>query len=98
MSGKQAELSSMVLCLFPSTLFSMAEGDKEGGMVTCKQEIAKVLSRFSSVFEVPTELPPHRTHDHNIPLIDKTPPVNIRPYRLPPSQNDAIEVMVKELL
>ncbi|GJX58361.1 retrotransposon-related protein [Tanacetum coccineum] len=51
-----------------------------------------------SLMLVPTELPPQRTHDHKIPLVPNTPPINIRPYRHPPSQKDAIEVMVKELM
>nr|GEX45607.1 retrotransposable element Tf2 [Tanacetum cinerariifolium] len=56
------------------------------------------MENFSDVFEVPYELPPKRSHDHKIPLIDGTPLVNIRPYRHPPIQKNAIEVMVKELL
>ncbi|GKC41787.1 retrotransposable element Tf2 [Tanacetum coccineum] len=39
-----------------------------------------------------------RTHEHRIPLVDGVPPVNIRPYKYPPTQKDAIEAMVKELL
>ncbi|XP_071714137.1 uncharacterized protein [Rutidosis leptorrhynchoides] len=45
-----------------------------------------------------TQLPPSRTHDHKIVLKEGTGPINIRPYRHPPSQKDAIESMVKELL
>ncbi|GKA03550.1 hypothetical protein Tco_0676331 [Tanacetum coccineum] len=36
--------------------------------------------------------------DHSIPLMPGTQPVNIKPYRNPPVQKDAIEAMVKELL
>lgn len=33
-------------------------------------------------FEEPTELPPHREgHDHKIPLLEGSNPVNQRPYR-----------------
>ncbi|GJS04597.1 reverse transcriptase [Tanacetum coccineum] len=39
-----------------------------------------------------------RTHEHRIPLVDGVPPVNIRPYKYPPTQKDAIEAMVRELL
>ncbi|GKE73039.1 hypothetical protein Tco_1535080, partial [Tanacetum coccineum] len=39
-----------------------------------------------------------RTHDHKIPLVPNTPPINIRPYRQSPSHKTAIEVMVKELI
>ncbi|GJZ05358.1 transposon ty3-G gag-pol polyprotein [Tanacetum coccineum] len=45
-----------------------------------------------------TSLPPNRTHDHKISLKTGTQPINVRPYRHPPTQKDAIEVMVKELL
>ncbi|GKB87906.1 reverse transcriptase [Tanacetum coccineum] len=44
------------------------------------------------------ELPPKRTHDHRIPLVPNTHTVSIRPYKHSPSQKDAIELMVKELL
>nr|GEX42084.1 retrotransposon protein, putative, unclassified [Tanacetum cinerariifolium] len=38
-------------------------------------------------------LPPKRTPDHMIPLVPNTPPVNNRPYKHPPTQKDAIELM-----
>ena len=56
------------------------------------------MEEYDDVLSVPTALPPTRTHDHHIPLVPNTPPVNIRPYRHPPVQKDAIELMVKELL
>ncbi|GJT65886.1 hypothetical protein Tco_1017366 [Tanacetum coccineum] len=45
-----------------------------------------------------TELPPKRTHDHKISLVEGIPLVNMRPYMHPPIQKDVIEAMVKELL
>nr|GEW06246.1 reverse transcriptase [Tanacetum cinerariifolium] len=72
------------------------EVSMENGMVMCNVEA--VLKEFKLVFDVPKELPPKRTHDHMIPLVPNTPPVNIRPYKHPPSQKDAIELMLKELL
>nr|GFA38204.1 putative nucleotidyltransferase, ribonuclease H [Tanacetum cinerariifolium] len=45
-----------------------------------------------------TDLPPKRTNDHKIPLLPNTQPVNIRPYRHPSMQKDAIETIVNELL
>ncbi|GKF15165.1 putative mitochondrial protein, partial [Tanacetum coccineum] len=62
------------------------------------EDIITILEEFQDVFAVPTELPPQRTHDHKIPLVLNTPPINIRPYKHPPSQKDAIQVMVKELM
>ncbi|GJV13448.1 reverse transcriptase [Tanacetum coccineum] len=46
----------------------------------------------------PNALPPKRSHAHHIHLLPNIPPVNIRPYRHPSNQKDAIELMVKELL
>ncbi|GJZ28114.1 hypothetical protein Tco_0572761 [Tanacetum coccineum] len=64
------------------------------GMRESKYKEAELFS----LMLVPTKLPPQRSHDHKIHLVPNTPPINIRPYRHPASQKDAIEVMVKELL
>ena len=47
---------------------------------------------------MPTELPPPRSHDHKIPLIDETKAVKIRPYRYPAVQKDELEKLVSEIL
>nr|GEY09650.1 reverse transcriptase [Tanacetum cinerariifolium] len=60
--------------------------------------VSAVLQDFEDVFAVPTELPSQRAHDHRIPLVPNTPPIDIRLYRHPSSQKGAIEVMVKELM
>ncbi|GKA36421.1 hypothetical protein Tco_0722912 [Tanacetum coccineum] len=62
-----------------------------------KEEIA-LLNDDAIVFDTPKELPPKRTHEHTIPLLPDTPPINIRPYKHPPNQKDVIELMVKEWL
>nr|GEW02604.1 reverse transcriptase [Tanacetum cinerariifolium] len=56
------------------------------------------LYEFSTVFDTPKEFSPIRSHDHIIPLLPNTPPISVRPYKHPPNQKDAIELMVKELL
>nr|GEY53827.1 hypothetical protein [Tanacetum cinerariifolium] len=61
-------------------------------------ELQSVLEEFVDVFAVPTDLPPKRSFDNNIPLKDESNEVNIRPYRYPLNQKDAIETMVIELL
>nr|GEX14628.1 gypsy/Ty3 retroelement polyprotein [Tanacetum cinerariifolium]GEX15581.1 gypsy/Ty3 retroelement polyprotein [Tanacetum cinerariifolium] len=58
-------------------------------------EVEQVLTQFDKVFEVPKDLPPQRSHDHQIPLMTNTPPINVRPYKHPPNQKDAIEVFFK---
>ncbi|GKA27556.1 hypothetical protein Tco_0713724 [Tanacetum coccineum] len=57
------------------------------------ESVTTVLQEIEDVFALPTELPPQRTHDHKIPLVPNTSPINIRPHRHPSSQKDAIEVM-----
>ena len=57
-----------------------------------------VLEEFKDVFKEPTKLPPHREHDHRIPLMEGAKPVNIRPYRYGALQKDVIEHMTQELL
>ena len=88
---RHAELSSMALCVYHVSMWQMDETK------VISTEIDEVLSKSERVFEMPTELPPQRSHDHQIPLMPNTPPVNVRPYRHPPNQKDAIEAMVKEL-
>ncbi|GJZ44258.1 hypothetical protein Tco_0591513 [Tanacetum coccineum] len=61
-------------------------------------QLMQAVEEFDDVFGIPKELPPKRSHDHIVPLIKGTPPMNIRPYKHPPMQKYAIEVMVKELL
>ncbi|GKG18570.1 hypothetical protein Tco_0372868, partial [Tanacetum coccineum] len=50
------------------------------------KDVEAILKDYESLFDVPMELPPKRTHDHRIALMPNTPPVNIRPYKHPPSQ------------
>ncbi|XP_061370707.1 uncharacterized protein LOC133313358 [Gastrolobium bilobum] len=50
---------------------------------TYPHEIENILSRFHSLFEIPSELPPSRPTDHHIPLPHSSDPVNVRPYRYP---------------
>nr|GEV97758.1 putative mitochondrial protein [Tanacetum cinerariifolium] len=61
-------------------------------------QITELLQQYVDVFAIPTTLPPTRPFDHRNPLKGGTFPINSRPYRHPPTQKDAIEVMVKELL
>ncbi|GKC75617.1 hypothetical protein Tco_1126391 [Tanacetum coccineum] len=79
-----AELSAMGVCVCPATFMNK---EAENSHST---DVKSVLGEFDSVFDVPKELPPKRTHDYRILLVPNTPPVNIRPYKHPPSQKDAI--------
>ncbi|GJY35391.1 reverse transcriptase [Tanacetum coccineum] len=59
-------------------------------------QIQTLLNTFPSVFKSPKELPPIRSHDHTILLLPNTAPINIRPYKHPPNQKDAIKLMLNK--
>ncbi|GJW85675.1 transposon Tf2-1 polyprotein [Tanacetum coccineum] len=61
-------------------------------------DLAAVLSKFSSVFELPIVLPPSRSHDHSIVLTEGVNAIKVRPYRYPVSQKTEIEKMVNDML
>ena len=50
------------------------------------------------MFKEPTQLPPHKSHDHKIPLKERANAVNMRPYRHSSLQKDVVEKMTQELL
>lgn len=52
----------------------------------------------SYIFMEPQSLPPPRSQDHRIPLIEGTKPVNVRPYMYPYFQKSEIEKTVNDLL
>ncbi|GJS31051.1 hypothetical protein Tco_0491671 [Tanacetum coccineum] len=88
----------LMFCVYPNTGVNLMiiEGPTKEDVMDL--ELSQAVDTFEDVFVVPTELPPQRSHDHKIPLLPNTQPINIRPYRHPPMQKDAIEVMEKELL
>ncbi|MFS7888928.1 putative nucleotidyltransferase, Ribonuclease H [Helianthus anomalus] len=59
--------------------------------------LISIFKRFTSVFQLPSALPPPRLQDHCIPLTTSN-PVCVRPYRYPHIQKTEIERQVKELL
>ncbi|XP_039811591.1 uncharacterized protein LOC120674480 [Panicum virgatum] len=61
-------------------------------------DIRLLVDQFGELFEEPSELPPSRACDHDIPLIPGARPVNIRPYRYPPALRDEIEKQVADML
>nr|GEV02693.1 hypothetical protein [Tanacetum cinerariifolium] len=61
-------------------------------------EITLLLSRFASLFQVPSTLPPHRSINHHIHLLSNTKPINVRPYRHPHYQKGGIGKLVNDML
>jgi hypothetical protein len=63
------------------------------------QDLQSILFEHQVVFSTPQGLPPSRgVHDHSIPLVQRSLPPNIHPYRHPFSQKNEIDKMVQELL
>nr|GEX57405.1 hypothetical protein [Tanacetum cinerariifolium] len=60
------------------------------GIQSAPTVLKTLLEKYADVFAIPKELPPFRSHGHKIPLNEGTLPINIRPYRHPPIQKDAI--------
>jgi hypothetical protein len=56
------------------------------------------LHEYADVFKEPETLPPKRSVDHPITLIDDSKPINKRPYRLPFHQKNAMEELIKHML
>ncbi|KAL9265266.1 Transposon Ty3-I Gag-Pol polyprotein-like protein [Drosera capensis] len=57
-----------------------------------------VPNALQAVFAEPVSLPPLRAHDHAIPLIPNSKPVNLRPYRSAYFQKAEMERVVDEML
>nr|GEZ44123.1 Ty3/gypsy retrotransposon protein [Tanacetum cinerariifolium] len=107
MNGKQAaktgkQASNLAMCVYPTAMLNMLSASvpttEFSGMPNTPSVLDPLIEEFDNVFEVPNCLPPKRGHDHKIPLKEGTQLINMRPYRHPPTQKDAIESMVKELL
>jgi hypothetical protein len=60
--------------------------------------VDQLLQQFKGLFEEPQGLPPPYQHDHQIPLLEGTGPVNVRPYRYPYYMKNAIEKIVVGLM
>ena len=57
-----------------------------------------LLEFYKDVFQAPAGLPPQRECDHHIFLEEGVKPPNLRPYRVPHYQKDAMEAIIRELL
>lgn len=62
------------------------------------EEIAPLLEKFKILFEESNTLPPARDCDHAINLMPGSQPPNLRPYRVPHKQKEAMEEIIKKLL
>ncbi|XP_019427131.1 PREDICTED: uncharacterized protein LOC109335454 [Lupinus angustifolius] len=87
--------TELALGAFKQVLLS--EGERL--LLPCEpSEIEEVLQQNSEVFQVIKRLPPARSHDHAIHLIEGAKIPNLRPYRCPYYQKSEIERLVAEML
>lgn len=61
-------------------------------------DMLHLLTKFSDVYQKPSQLPPQRDIDHHINLQEGADPVNVRPYRYAHFQKDEIEKQVHDML
>jgi hypothetical protein len=61
-------------------------------------EISTFLQEYEDIFQEPQESPPQRSVGHAITLIEGAKPVNLRQYRLPFHQKNAMEDLIKHML
>lgn len=65
---------------------------------TLDPALTVLLLKYKYVFQTLIGLPPNRSHDHSIPLLEGSNPVKVTPYRYPHSQKEQIERMVTDKL
>ena len=70
----------------------------EDGDSHVPEELRKVLAENQQVFQVLLGLPAHCHYDHSITLKEGAIIPNLRPYRYPHYQKNAIEALVQEML
>ncbi|GAU25498.1 hypothetical protein TSUD_218700 [Trifolium subterraneum] len=106
-SGLSDEIRRDVLLHTPSSLVKVVLlkfVKKKGKFVTLVGEpearpaTAQLHQFKSKLFQSPAVLPPSRSHNHCIPLIEGSNPVKVKPYRYPHSQKAQIEIMVEDML
>lgn len=73
----------------------VSEEDANSGIPA---DIQTILQEFPTVLEAPSGLPPRRSCDHVISLKEGATPPNLRPYRVPHHQKEAMEKIIAELI
>ena len=60
--------------------------------------IQNLLTQFQPLFDIPKTLPPSRTQDHHIPLLDENQTINVKPYRYPHYQKQIMTTLISDML
>ncbi|GJR50614.1 retrovirus-related pol polyprotein from transposon TNT 1-94 [Tanacetum coccineum] len=59
----------LMFCVYPNTGIQLLNAEGNKGEVVLIPKLDKVVKAYQDVFALLTELPPHRNHDHIIPLV-----------------------------
>ncbi|XP_022032970.1 uncharacterized protein LOC110934084 [Helianthus annuus] len=89
-NGSQAQMCSIQLDGAFQHQAKVIEGHES-------EQMNALLTEFDDVFQEPKSLPPKRSCDHKIQLINESAVINQRAYRYPIGQKDVIEKMVQEM-
>lgn len=60
--------------------------------------LGSILRIYAHIFSPPHGLPPHQPHDHHIHLVHNAQPVNLKPYRYPHFQKEAMTNLIADML
>ena len=71
---------------YTNYVVTIAQAAEQKPATSLPAAIQKLLQQFPDVQEEPSTLPPNRSHQHGIPLIDDAKPVRKSPYRLQPRE------------
>ncbi|OIW01863.1 hypothetical protein TanjilG_07158 [Lupinus angustifolius] len=89
------------ITIYPqATMHTLAvpEPDTNNPITDLHPDIQTLLQDFDNVFTNPTGLPPPRPHDYKIILLPNQPPANVKPYRYPHSQKEAMATLLVDML
>lgn len=97
---KHGAVSHCIQMVAPSTAYQITEKIGKATLQTenIPDNIGRLLEQYGQLFSEPTGLPPKRAADHQIPLVPRTQPVKVRPYRYSHIQKSEIEKQLKQML
>lgn len=71
---------------------------KESDNNSLVQPVQQLLDKYQGIFAEPQGMPPIRSHDHKILLLEGSQPFNQRGYKVPYVQKAEIEKQIKDML
>ncbi|KAM0066244.1 putative nucleotidyltransferase, Ribonuclease H [Helianthus debilis subsp. tardiflorus] len=105
-SDRMATMLNSMTGVVQSQIFALQLSQVEGqpsfgsnvSETVSDENLQAVIREYDDVFQIPKSLPPQRSCDHQITLVNESKPINLRSYRYQALQKDVIEKMTQELL